>query len=209
MIVPKGLEMPKATRQLAQTASTETVFSVDLTIPNKHLPTIRDTDLEGLDANAPISAKIAAIAEGALLDLCEGGQMLQPPVMRKLTESFGKVPAADDIVEQFSRGAGRKDGKLQITISLDPAYEAVVQQAADFQGVTPAQCLQNCWDTAWDNGDFYDPRPHADRVLMTNDMKSRLVKLLGKDFATGGELGDLVEKFVGEHEGLFADVGDK
>jgi hypothetical protein len=178
---------------------------VSLTIPKKYLPDM-DLTVEGDD---PIGSKVESLAAGALLNLLEGGMMLQPPVMRKLTEALGRVPEVAEVVGFFSKGVGRKDGKLQITISLDPAYESVAQQAADFQGVTIPECLQNCWDTAWDNGDFYDPRPHADRVLMTSTDKAELVVLLGSDFTTGTDLVKLIKTWIAEHEDTFSEIGGK
>jgi hypothetical protein len=188
-----------------QNKEVSTTYSVSLTVPDKHIPDIKNcpaaSDIE------PIAAKVAWLAECTLLDFCEGALILQAPVVKKMAEAFGRpITSIDTVVEMFQRGVGRKDGKMQITISLDPAYEGVAQQAAEFQGRTIPEVMQDAWDTAWDNGDFYDPRPHADRVLMTLADKKELVEILGKDFSTGTELAGLIKTYAADHEGLFSEV---
>lgn len=191
---------PNRTPQPPNVAST--TFTIDITVPNKFIPLI----LSAVPGEESTGSRVAAMAEGALLDLCEGGIMLQSPVIKKLNEAFGASVEVEDIVGQFQRGVGRKDGKLQITISLDPAYEGIAQQAADFQGVDIPRVMQNAWDTAWDNGDFYDPRGRVGRVVMPAESKAELVKILGKDFSTGTELAGLIKAYAIEHEGLFSEV---
>lgn len=179
----------------------ETTYSCEITVPNKHLPAIK----AGVEGDSPVADKVAALAEGTLLDLCEGGMMLNAQAVKRMAESLGKVPTVEQVITEFSRGVGRVAGKLQITVDLPPEMESVIQAAADFQGVPIQQVLQDAWNTAWDNGDFYDYRPYVERVLMRNEDKAKLVKLLGKDFVSGTELAELVEKYVAEND-TFAGV---
>lgn len=176
----------------------ETTYACEITVPNKHLPAIK----AGVEGEASLPEKIAALAEGTLLDLCEGGMMLNAQAIKRMAESLGRMPTVEEIITEFSRGVGRVAGKLQIVVDLPPEMEGVVQAAAEFQGVSMKQVLQDAWSTAWDNGDFYDYRPYVQRVLMRNDDKEKLVKLLGKDFVSGTELAELVEKYVAENDPL-------
>lgn len=180
----------------------EKTYNCALTIQNKYLKGINRT----VDGDYPIHSKIESLAQQWFTDMCLGGIMLQGNEVQKLQEVLGKEVFPSDIMEQFQKGVGRREGKLQITISLDPAYEGVVQAAADFQGVTVHEVLQRAYDTAWDNGDFYDPRVSTERILMTHSDKKELAAILGKDFANGTELAAIVKQYAADHEGLFEEI---
>lgn len=182
--------------------SPETTYSCAITVQKSWTKGIEQT----VPGDYPFQAKVEALAGQFLTDMCLGAIMMQPHEVKKLQEVLGKEVFPADIMEQFQRGVGRKEGKLQITISLDPAYEGVARQAAEFQGVGIKELLQKAWDTAWDNGDFYDPRVSTERILMTHEDKKELVAVLGKDFANGTELAAMVKQYAAEHEGLFDEV---
>jgi hypothetical protein len=189
-----------------QTPVAEQTFNCPITVPVKYNQMIA----ESITGDGALVAKIALAAEGALLDLCEGGLMLNAVAVRKLAEANGGIaPGVDQVVEQFQKGVGRVNGAMQITVSLPPEYEQVVRQAAEFQGMTTAEILNNSWNFIWDNGDLYDPRPFVERVIMRNADKQALVKMLGKDFQTGTELAGLVQKYLKERSEVFAEMDDK
>lgn len=194
--------MAKDNKPQPPASDVEKTYSCAIVIHNRHLRAI-DRHVEG---DVPIQTKIELLAQQFISDMLAGGMILQSNECNKLNEVLGKEAFPSDIIEQFQRGVGRREGKLQIMISLDPAYEGVAQAAADFQGITIHDLLQRAWDTAWDNGDFYDPRVSTERVLMTHEDKKELAAILGKDFANGTELAALVKQYAADHEGLFDEV---
>lgn len=181
----------------------ERTFNCEITIPTKYLKPLD----EAVDTEDPIGSKVASAAEGALLDICEGGLMLNAKAVQKMSEAFGKPPGVDEVVEQFTKGLGRANGKLQFVIEVTPEYEAMLQNAADFQGTTIQECFQNTINYELDQGNLYDPRPFVERVLMRKADYDKLVSKLGKPFTTGTELAGLVEKYLAEHESPFEEVG--
>lgn len=188
-------------RRAQSTPATETAFHCELTVPKEYIQKFAN-----ISEGDTLSEKVQFVAQGALLDMCEGGLMLNAKVVEKLTEALGEPPDPDQIVEHFSTGVGRRDGKLEIIITLDPEYEQVVAAAAEFQGVTTREILQNAWQTAWDNGDFYDPRTYCERVMMNHADREALIKLLGKNFTSGTELAGLIREYCTREAGIFSEL---
>lgn len=191
--------MPKPAQPQAQ----EKTFNCEITVPIKYLKQLD----EAVESDSPIAAKVAFAAEGALLDICEGGLMLNAKAVQRMAESLGHSPNVDETVDNFCKGAGRVAGKLQITVGVPPETEGMFEQIREFQGKESVQAVvQDLFDTALDNGDFYDYRPYAERVLMGKQHYDKLVAKLGKPFSTGTELAELVEKYLAEKESPFAEV---
>lgn len=170
----------------------DVLINVDLALTRDQVEALVGA-VPGDDAPA---RKISGIAVGCLVDLVAGGILLPPSAVARMREALKETPTVDVVVEQFEKGVGREMGKLSIVVGLDPAYEGILQEAAQFNGMTIQEMIQNSWDTAWDNGWLYDPHDRVQRVLMTTEQKQELETLLGKTFANGTELYAAVKEFA-------------
>lgn len=184
---------PKSNQDQAAQPGTVT-YNIDITLPVLQSRAV----IELAPDEESDSRSVAAVSMGLMLDLVEGGIMLSPETAGRLREAFGRTPCQDEIVEQAERGLGRIAGKLSMVVTVDPAYEDLLRQSAEFNGCSIEQLIQNSWSTAWDSGWLYEPKPPLNRVLLTDGQKAELVEMLGRDFANGSELMDAIKEVVPE-----------
>lgn len=160
---------------------------------------------ESIEGPMPAAHKIVQVAIGSLEALAAGAILMPYLTVKRVIEAVGRDVDATDIADLAEAGAGRKNGKLAVTLEVDPAYEPMLQQVADFQGVTLAEVLQNAMYTAWDNGWLYsDVSNEIQRLAMTSQDKAALEKVLGRPFHSGTELLKLLRETLGED--LFGDA---
>ena len=133
------------------------------------------------------------MAMGAMADLAEGGMMLPAQYVSKMQDSLGRLPDKDDILKFFEAGLGRKDGKLEIRIYIDPAHEKPLLDAAEFNGFMkpdgsgpdPERYYQQIVNWSWDNGAFHQELPGTRRILMLPGNYEEMRELCGGDFESG------------------------
>ena len=151
------------------------------------------------------SQKVAEVALGLLEQLCEGALVVPAVMVRKMHECLGRPPELPDIIDQFERGTGRKDGQLSITVPIDPVIEPVLRDAAQFNGYQSVeQYYRSLLDTANDQGWFHQIQPNPARVLMTQKAHDELSDILGKKFDNGTELAAMVKEYVTDNSGIFS-----
>jgi len=184
-------------------------LAVDLYLDPKHIETLASI-APGTDSDV---RKVTAIAMGLLEQLAEGGIMLPPVIVKKMEDSFGRAIEVENILDNFEKGIGRKDGRLGVTMFIDPAYEEPLRESAIFNGFnkpdgTPdvERYMQNLLDTAWDNGWFHQMTSGTRRLLMLPGDYDAVKELLGgKDFETGTDLAALLKEYCAQNSGLFSE----
>ena len=194
--------MPKNNQPQPPASEDAKTYNCEITIQDKWIKAIH----QAAPGDFPVASKVEALAQGFFTDMLLGAIMMSPIEVKKMEETIGKEVFPSDIMEQFQRGVGRREGRLEFTIALDPADEGPVQAAAEFQGCTIKDVLQKCWQEAWYQGEFYNRSNFSQHVAMTHEDKKELAAILGKDFSNGTELAGLVKAYAADHEGLFEEI---
>lgn len=157
------------------------------------------------EGDTPIR-RVKSVIMSLIEDQAGGGLMLDPGVVRKITDSTGVDPASgEDLIPFLAHGTGRIEGCRVATIKIDPAYEPALQEIATLRQMDIDAIVKETLEVCFDN-EWYEHLPTRVRqVLMSEADHADLSGLLGKTFTTGTELAELVRKATGATGGLFTE----
>jgi len=129
--------------------------------------------------------KIAAVCDGLLADISDGGLMLSGEDMRKICEA---IPGAsvESIIEAVEGHAGVEDGQIVVKWNVDPAYSEPLANMAQVQGLTVNEVVQNLMDHYIQFA--YDWSPEPPKILLTENEYEILTVVIGKKNFTGHDL---------------------
>lgn len=174
-------------------ASDHLVVNLDLEISRR--------DASEVEVLAPqensLARRLSAVARGVLESLAHGAILIAPGLVQRMAEALGRTPSDEEIVENFEKGLQRKGGRISVTIDIDPAYTAAIEEHARLRGISIEEVLRDNLAYAAEQGWLWDVFPPLERVVMTPGMKEELVELMGQDFWNGTQLAEIWKAQVG------------
>jgi hypothetical protein len=151
--------------------------------------------------------KLSKVAEEFLGDVAGGGLVLSPAEMARITEATGlEVECGEELIPLLSEATGREEGKMTFKCSVDPVYEEYYEEAANAQGRTVKELIQDIWDIFMDGDPMQYNMGNAgypQLVRMMPKDREAIEKLLGAKFETGTDLVKLIQESLGG--GLFSE----
>jgi hypothetical protein len=172
-------------------------FNLQVDLQPEEVPTL----IGLVDGDQNEVQKLSTLSESLLHDTSGGGMMLTPDEMARITEATGLDPnCGEDLIPLLSEASGKEEGKLTFKISVDPVYEAYYREAAEMQGRSVKELVQDIINTIMDNdplqynmGNF--GFPEVFRMLPKD--KEGVEQLLGGKFQDGMSLVSLIRKALG------------
>jgi len=146
----------------------------------------------------PDSYKIAGVAKGAMLDIADGGFVVDGKVAKQIEALTGPIGDAQDLVSFVERGVGREDGATVVTWKADPVYLPLLEQAAQSQGSTVQEVMQGLMDYACGQGWLYDINPESKVLFLSREDAKAMAEILGTNpgNVTGTDMADFIRRSV-------------
>lgn len=181
-------------------------YNLDLPLKSEQASALLEMAVENPDATTD-AQKIGGIALQLLRDQADGGLMIRPGEMQRITEATGVDPeCGEDLVQVLSGATGVEEGKHRVAVLIDPSYYPAYQEIAAIQERPVEALFQEAIDAALEQEWVYQLKPEQApaRILMPPSIKEELEQLLDGKFSTGTELAALVKKAIGG-DGLFGE----
>jgi hypothetical protein len=166
-------------------------LNFDVQLREEYIP-ILGAKMAGPDGMTDVQ-KIRDMAETVLEQIAQGGIVLDPDEVQRITDSTG-VPFAsgDDLVPFLSERSAMVDGKHRVTVLIDPANYPAYEELAKVQERTVDELMQEVVDMVQENEWVYELHPRPRHILMTEADAKLLEELAGGKFSTGADLAQLL-----------------
>ncbi len=181
------------------------VFSSEISLSRDHVSALVEMcDDKTLNQHQVVEA----LALTCLTQLADGGMLLLASEMQRITDATGISPInGEELIPYLSASTGREEGKLKVSVLIDPAYEESYAEIAKMQDRDIEELFQEGMDMVLANEWAYEipSERRPIHVLMPPQAKAELEEILGEPFSTGSDLAKLVKKALGGSAGLFDD----
>jgi hypothetical protein len=120
-----------------------------------------------------------------------GGVMISPEDHNYLATLNNGVrfSSGKQLVAAVERGLKRDDGQFTFPITIDPAWERPLQEAADVMGITSNQLLTEVVNTCMENGWAYSWSPH-NQIIATDADYATIGAAIGKKVFFGRDVAE-------------------
>jgi predicted RNase H-related nuclease YkuK (DUF458 family) len=137
----------------------------------------------------PESRKIGGIAAHALIEVAEGGLILDAQIYQQIRGVVGEIVDQQELVKMVEASRHRRDGSIEATWRPDPTYLPVLQEVATSRGQSLQDMVQEVMDYVTGQGWMYQLAPDTKQIFFTVGQAEKIQEWLGKDgHFTGDEL---------------------
>lgn len=164
------------------------VFTVEIELTESQVRSLCDQ----LPAELTDGQKIAGLANGAMLDLADGGMTLDGNVTRQIMELTGGLDDNQDLVKMVEAGRGMDNGRMVGKWMIDPTYEPVLQDIAASQGLSIQQVIQSLMDWGVGQGWAYQIAPDTSVMFFRREDAAAIGELIGVPNATGTDIANFL-----------------
>lgn len=166
-------------------------FSIEVSLTDSQAAAFDQT----VQGDMPIGRKLSGIATGVLAHVADGGMVIDPITMGRITDLVGEITNCEDLVPHIEKSTGRRDGCLVAEWLIDPTYEPMLRGIAESQGRTVQEIVQDGMNYAMGQGWLYEVTAQPEKVLFAEEDMVAVREILGKERVTGTD----IAKFIREN----------
>lgn len=178
-----------------QTLEADQVTSVRVPVTIEVDSTGYDKIVALIPGEEPGATKFQDFMNQLCADFVGGGLMLSPEDMLRIHD-YKADAGPDDLIQAIAESSGMEEGQMIAKWAVDPSYWEPLRLAAETQGITVEDLVQNLMNYAINGGWFFDLSPMPKQVLMTQEDFADLEKIMDKKEFTGADIVAFLRKAV-------------
>jgi hypothetical protein len=146
----------------------------------------------------PDTYKLEGVAKQAMLDIGDGGFVVEGKVAEQIMALTGPMESTQDLVGFVEKGMGRRDGSIEVTWNPDPTYVPVLEEAARSQGISVQELAQGLMDMGTSQGWCYAINPEVKILFLSREDNRFMAEVLDQkpEYITGTSIADFIRRSV-------------